>query len=121
MVIVFEVKLKYVLIHRNQITNVIVFLYSSTWSRSGCFMKGYNGSHVTCGCQHLTSFAVVMETADITVNHHMEEDEQSLYGIFIAVIISFFMITILLFLVWKIKVSSTRTFVAIKRLLVKNR
>ncbi|CDW57455.1 latrophilin Cirl [Trichuris trichiura] len=34
---------------------------SGEWSKEGCSLAGQNETHVTCSCNHLTSFAVLMD------------------------------------------------------------
>uniref|UniRef100_A0A8D0LBF9 Uncharacterized protein n=1 Tax=Sphenodon punctatus TaxID=8508 RepID=A0A8D0LBF9_SPHPU len=41
---------------------------NSTWSPSGCEVLHTNGTHTTCSCHHLSSFALLMASTD------MEED-----------------------------------------------
>ncbi|XP_048473783.1 adhesion G protein-coupled receptor E2-like [Rhincodon typus] len=37
----------------------------SFWSPEGCFLIGSSGSYITCQCNHLTSFAILMSPIDI--------------------------------------------------------
>ncbi|XP_032906747.1 adhesion G protein-coupled receptor E1-like [Amblyraja radiata] len=48
---------------------------SSHWSPEGCEVIQSNGTHTTCGCQHLSSFALLIATSKVTppanrLQHH---------------------------------------------------
>ena len=50
---------------------LLVFTFLTRWRRSddeiqnGCRVHGQNETHVTCHCNHLTNFAVIMETQKV--------------------------------------------------------
>ncbi|XP_071088322.1 adhesion G protein-coupled receptor L4-like [Haliotis cracherodii] len=52
---------------RGNLTEYCVFMNMTAlsdktrWSRDGCQLKSFNGSHVTCHCYHLTNFAILMD------------------------------------------------------------
>ena len=64
-----SVVLTFSLLKQDNVSNPICAFWDYTtaaWSDEGCFVVSYNTSHVTCKCDHLTNFAVIMEesTAD---------------------------------------------------------
>lgn len=38
------------------------------WSQEGCSLKEVNNTHVTCQCDHLTNFAVLMDVSGVEVS-----------------------------------------------------
>ena len=40
--------------------------FCRTWSTDGCFVSALNDSHVTCSCNHMTSFAVMMQVVNVS-------------------------------------------------------
>lgn len=38
------------------------------WSQEGCSLKEVNSTHVTCQCDHLTNFAVLMDVSGVEVS-----------------------------------------------------
>lgn len=38
------------------------------WSQDGCSLKEMNNTHVTCQCDHLTNFAVLMDVSGVEVS-----------------------------------------------------
>ncbi|XP_045122883.1 latrophilin Cirl-like isoform X3 [Portunus trituberculatus] len=60
------VTLTFSLLRQENVTRPVCAFWDYTtsfWSDEGCSVLGYNRSHVTCQCDHLTSFAVLMEEA----------------------------------------------------------
>lgn len=37
------------------------------WSQEGCSLKDLNNTHVTCQCDHLTNFAILMDVSGVEV------------------------------------------------------
>ena len=42
---------------------------NGTWSRKGCQIQSTNETHTTCKCNHLTNFAILMQTKDVQVDN----------------------------------------------------
>ncbi|XP_069173526.1 latrophilin Cirl isoform X4 [Procambarus clarkii] len=60
------VTLTFTLLKRENVTRPVCAFWdytTSAWSDEGCRVLRYNRSHVTCQCDHLTNFAVLMEEA----------------------------------------------------------
>ncbi|XP_078594300.1 adhesion G protein-coupled receptor L2-like [Branchiostoma floridae x Branchiostoma japonicum] len=55
-----------VLEHRNETTNTTFCVFwnvtTGNWSEEGCALKKRNRTHTTCECNHLTSFAILVDT-----------------------------------------------------------
>lgn len=71
--------------------------WHGTWRTEGCRVKEVRETHVTCACNHLTSFAVLMDTSG-DLDSTTEEDAKaieiiSFYG---AIISCFFLLLIIL-------------------------
>ena len=52
------------LLRQENVTNPVCAFWDYTtasWSDEGCLVANYNRSHVTCQCDHLTNFAVLMD------------------------------------------------------------
>lgn len=43
------------------------------WSQDGCSLKEMNNTHVTCQCDHLTNFAVLMDVSGVEVSIKLVE------------------------------------------------
>ncbi|KAL4232623.1 Latrophilin Cytoplasmic C-terminal region [Mactra antiquata] len=39
------------------------------WSTEGCKLTSYKGTHVTCSCNHLTNFAILMSPSGVSESH----------------------------------------------------
>ncbi|XP_071548081.1 latrophilin Cirl-like isoform X3 [Panulirus ornatus] len=60
------VTLTFSLLRQENVTRPVCAFWdytTSAWSDEGCRVLRYNRSHVTCQCDHLTNFAVLMERA----------------------------------------------------------
>ena len=49
---------------RRPTTSLTPFPFHSWWSEEGCRVLHYNVTHTSCQCDHLTSFAVLVEHRD---------------------------------------------------------
>ena len=64
------VLLTFSLLHHENVSNPICAFWDYTthdWSDEGCLVLSFNRSHVTCKCNHLTNFAVLMEQSSASL------------------------------------------------------
>ncbi|RXG57916.1 Latrophilin Cirl [Armadillidium vulgare] len=58
------VTLTFALLKHDNVSNPICAFWdytTSSWSDEGCFVHSFTRTHVTCKCDHLTNFAVIMD------------------------------------------------------------
>ncbi|XP_033122884.1 mucin-3A-like [Anneissia japonica] len=63
-------------------------LKESYWSDDGCVVSSYNDSWVTCFCDHLTSFAVLMQVSEVDIGEDNDEALRiiTLIGVSISIV-----------------------------------
>ncbi|XP_038049205.1 adhesion G-protein coupled receptor D1-like [Patiria miniata] len=79
------------------------------WSNNGCHMTSDNDSHVECSCDHMTSFAVLVQVVDIEISEADRRalDVISLIGCVCSIIGTFLTCSTYLFL----RMTSERTLI----------
>lgn len=83
------VQIIFSLLRQENMSNPVCVFWDYTtasWSNEGCVVAAHNKSHVTCECDHLTNFAVIMEERPTLTTGEQESPMKVL--IYIGCIIS---------------------------------
>jgi hypothetical protein len=57
----------------NQISTCVYLKndWESQWSIDGCYLLSSNSTHSICSCNHLSTFAVLMDFKELTMKIHL--------------------------------------------------
>ena len=63
-------------IHKRNISHIAIILllyvyYITEWTTEGCVAAEVNGDVVTCNCNHLTNFAILVNSSECTFIGHI--------------------------------------------------